>query len=356
MFAYRGNLHVHSTFSDGTGSIEEIIAAAQQVGLDFLGITDHRTLEGYIRGREGKYGSVHLLIGAELGSRRSHYLAYGIHRLPPDDQGDPQSVINAVAAQGGVGFIAHPLEKGSPLVQGGRSFPWTDWQVSGFDGLEIWNFSSQWRDRARRRLSILFWFFFHRGAPVGQGPGGEVLQKWDELTRQRPVSAVAGTDAHAVPLRLGPLKGVFFPYAYLFRTLNTYVLLSEPLNPLFPKAKKQILSALQKGCCYIVNELYGRGRGFTYRAFTGTQEITMGAEAPFTPGTILQVTSPSRSSLIRLIKNGRYIQQRFGGEGSFRVEEPGVYRVEIYRRSLFGYRPWIYANPLYLRDRTISVS
>ena len=37
----RGVVHVHSTLSDGSGSPEEIVAAAVAAGLDFVVLTDH---------------------------------------------------------------------------------------------------------------------------------------------------------------------------------------------------------------------------------------------------------------------------------------------------------------------------
>src|SRR5438876_10345027 len=37
----RGNLHAHSLFSDGVRSAEQVIAAYEALGYDFLAITDH---------------------------------------------------------------------------------------------------------------------------------------------------------------------------------------------------------------------------------------------------------------------------------------------------------------------------
>ena len=35
---------------------------------------------------------------------------------------------------------------------------------------------------------------------------------------------------------------------------------------------------------------------------------------------------------------------------TYRVTEKGVYRIEVYRRVfLFGIRPWIFSNPIFLR-------
>ena len=39
-----GDLHCHTTLSDGSLGIEEVIVQAKRMGLDFLAITDHDTL------------------------------------------------------------------------------------------------------------------------------------------------------------------------------------------------------------------------------------------------------------------------------------------------------------------------
>lgn len=42
------DLHLHSVFSDGTCSVEEIIAKAEELGLTQIAITDHNVLDGSI--------------------------------------------------------------------------------------------------------------------------------------------------------------------------------------------------------------------------------------------------------------------------------------------------------------------
>src|SRR5262249_52399561 len=45
---YKGNLHTHSTRSDGKLSPEEVVAAYRERGYDFLALTDHFLLQyGY---------------------------------------------------------------------------------------------------------------------------------------------------------------------------------------------------------------------------------------------------------------------------------------------------------------------
>lgn len=41
------DLHIHSTNSDGTDSVQEILQKAQKLNLDYISITDHDTCDGY---------------------------------------------------------------------------------------------------------------------------------------------------------------------------------------------------------------------------------------------------------------------------------------------------------------------
>ena len=46
----QGILHVHSTYSDGTGTLEEMIRAAVELGYEYIGISDHSKSAFYARG------------------------------------------------------------------------------------------------------------------------------------------------------------------------------------------------------------------------------------------------------------------------------------------------------------------
>src|SRR4029077_10224865 len=46
----RGDLHTHTTESDGTASIEEMAAAAKTLGYEYLAITDHSKAMAMARG------------------------------------------------------------------------------------------------------------------------------------------------------------------------------------------------------------------------------------------------------------------------------------------------------------------
>ena len=347
MITCAGNIHIHSRYSDGSGSIDDIAGAAAQAGLQYVVITDHRTLQGLTE--EGFRHGVLVLVGCELNRDKNHYLAMRVDRSVGVHDDDPQKTIDAVRNQGGFGFLAHPFEKGSPLVEGGKAYPWTDWSVTGFTGLEIWNYCSEWRGRAVSALTAMYWFFFNRAAPVGRPPA-EALQAWDACSSQRRTVGIGGTDAHAalISRRFPYIK--IFPYRFLFRTINTYLQLRRPLSGCYKEAKAQVYSALQDGRCYVSFDLLHGGRGFAYSALLPDREAYMGEEVGFVPGISLRIKSPARRSLLRIMKNGKLVCLTRQQNLVFKVLEKGIYRVEVYYRSLWGPpRPWIYSNPIYIR-------
>jgi len=75
----------------------------------------------------------------------------------------------------------------------------------------------------------------------------------------------------------------------------------------------------------------------------------MGEEAPFPGEGEIRVHLPQGGE-IRLIKDGVLLLTWNGRDALCRVGEKGVYRVEAYLKvPFFGWRPWIFSNPIYLR-------
>ena len=72
------DLHMHSTFSDGTCSPEEIVKEAKRLGLKQIAITDHNILDGSIEG--SKISEIDFIIGVELSvgykGKEVHLLGY----------------------------------------------------------------------------------------------------------------------------------------------------------------------------------------------------------------------------------------------------------------------------------------
>jgi 3',5'-nucleoside bisphosphate phosphatase len=83
----RIDLHSHSAASDGTDPPAEVMARAQDAGLDVIALTDHDTLAGHAEAREALPGGLMLVPGMELScaldERSVHLLAY---RVDPADE------------------------------------------------------------------------------------------------------------------------------------------------------------------------------------------------------------------------------------------------------------------------------
>ena len=43
------NLHIHSTFSDGKMNFDEILCQAKDKGYEYISVTDHNTIDGYLK-------------------------------------------------------------------------------------------------------------------------------------------------------------------------------------------------------------------------------------------------------------------------------------------------------------------
>lgn len=344
MYPCLGNIHIHSTYSDGHACIPEIAAAAKKAGLRFIIVTDHNTVAGLAD--EGYHDGVLVLCGSEINTERHHYLALGIRENVPQNDGHPQAVIDHVNDQGGLGFIAHPFEKGSPLILQGKHYPWTDWNITDFAGIEVWNWCSQWRDGVRNILSGLYYAYIHPTGPI-KGPDQESLSRFDKISLTRPLTAIAGTDAHNYPLRYGPLRRNIFPYLYLFQTACNRLLLDEPLSADVTVAKSQIYSALRRGRNCIVNRLAGDPEGFTYTAAANGKDYYPGDSLPWNEMAVLNISCPYRYRgrlRIRIIRNGVLSREINRCNVAIRAQTPGNYRLEVY----LGRKPWIFTNQIYI--------
>lgn len=347
MHTYPGNIHIHSIYSDGSGSISEILTDAAAAGLSYVVISDHETLAGLPQ--EATVDGVTLLVGSEINRSHSHYLALDIKHLVKSNEENPQLVIDEVRDAGGLGFIAHPFERGSPYIEKGKAYPWKYWPVFGFNGIEIWNYTSHWRGRHPSLFRTLYWFLINRKGAL-DGPPREALRIWDcyNLHGHR-VVGIGSSDAHAFPYNLGLFKVKVFPYRYAFGTINTYVVLDSELSSEHDTAKKQIIGALRDGCCYVSFDSLYPGRDFSFFAVAGKEIVPMGAEIPYQKEISLHVQSPFKRSLIRVLIDGKISGQEIGQELTINSPNPGIYRIEIYYRPRLGRaRPWIYSNPIFI--------
>ncbi|HEU5382210.1 MAG TPA: PHP-associated domain-containing protein [Ktedonobacteraceae bacterium] len=110
----RADLHMHSTYSDGLGTIEQVLNYTQnQTDLDVIALTDHDVVEGALRARDlwakGNY-RFDFIVGEEVSTKSGHLLALFIEdRVPPGLS--MEESIDLIHAQGGLAIVAHPLNQ-----------------------------------------------------------------------------------------------------------------------------------------------------------------------------------------------------------------------------------------------------
>ena len=252
-YHYSGVIHIHTTESDGTLPIEEVIAIGRRTGVDFMMFSDHMGLGNREAGHEGLYSDMLVVIGYEHNDPddNNHYLIFNSPSIYPH-QSPAAEYVQAAYRDGAFGIVAHPIENRS---RAGKHppFPWLEWEADQFSGLEIWNQMSEWMEKLTP-WNTLPMAFSPRKSMVG--PTAEAMQIWDRLNLKRRYVGVAGVDAHAFPVKVGPLTVAIFPYKVHFRALRTHIILDEPLSSELDTARRQLYDALA-GCRVFCSNLRG---------------------------------------------------------------------------------------------------
>jgi hypothetical protein len=349
------NLHVHTVYSDGTGSHQQIARAAVQSGIDVVIITDHNVL---VKGCEGYYTEaerrVLLLVGEEIHDRTrqppcSHLLVLSANRELAAYAAHPQRLIDQVQRAEGLAFIAHPYDRALAAIKE-DSMAWDDWSLRGYTGIEIWNAFSEMKERVQSKLQGVFYAYFPQ--LVAQGPDPQALKKWDELLKQgKRCVAIGGSDAHALKLSLGFLKRTVFPYEFHFQGINTHLVVDGELTGDLIDDRRLVTGALRQGHAFIGYDLPASTRGFRFYAQGRERQAIMGDEINLHQSVTFQIKLPT-STECRLVRNGEVVKAWYDRPiCAYIAREPGAYRVEAYINYMGKRRGWIFSNPIYVMNK-----
>ncbi|MCX6641244.1 MAG: CehA/McbA family metallohydrolase [bacterium] len=339
-----GAIHIHTTFSDGTGHYADVIRQASEVGLEFLLFSDHNTLEPKRMGREGFHNGMLVGIGYEINDRdlHNHLLAFQI-----DDEVcnglDPVEYTRRVVAAGGWAVVAHPDERRNRLKEF-PPYPWTAWESNDFQAMEIWNALSEWMEKLTQHNK--FWLYLNPRRSV-TAPTQWTLEKWDQLNAGRRVVGTGGVDVHAhhYPIWRN-LSVVIFPYKVQFRSIQSHVLLEEPPDKNDgASALRQLFTALRSGRVFVSNRYVGDARGFRFWAEdekNGPAVYQMGDRLPAGSQVRFEVKLPAEATQAILLKDSKPVGRCRDDAFKCLSEGPGVYRIEVRK----GRRAFIYSNPI----------
>jgi hypothetical protein len=347
-----GAFHVHTSRSDGSGSVEEVAEAAARAGLQFVIFTDHG--DASRPPEPPRYrGGVLCLDAVEISTTSGHYVAVGLPEAPYPLGGEARDVVEDVARLGGFGIAAHP-ESPKPALR------WAEW-TAPFDALEWLNADSEWRDERAVRLAGAFLGYPVR--PVGTIASlldrpESALRRWDTLTLERRITTIAGVDAHG---RLGlhaededAFANRWFlrvpAYETSFRTFVTRV--QATLSGDAAKDATLLLDALRAGRSFTAIHALASPAHLHFSAknasATAEQGAVLGNDGP------LELTVRSNApegSTVTLFKDGSVLASSNSPELTFAAgAEPGVFRLEVTLPDAPGHPPipWLLSNPIWV--------
>lgn len=340
-------IHVHSTFSDGTASVPEIIAVAAEANAGAVLLTDHDSRGAAREGFEGWHDGVLVLVGHEITTRHGHMLAFDTEHEITHAGLSEAEICAALHWSGGFGFAAHPFSEGGFATRIVRPHPWRALADCAPCGIELWSLTTDAAERWRTPGAALR--FLRDPEASLDGPPRRHLEAWDRLCQTRRVPAIGGLDAHQPGIRVRERVLSPMPHARYFRLLRTHVLLSQPLAHDLQTDRESVYGALKAGRCYLASDVMAPAGGFSFTARTqkSPQPVLMGSELPEQPLT-LEARAP-RDASFRLLRDGVPILHADGRELTHHTDRAGVYRVEASLRWRGRQRTWIVSNPIYLR-------
>ena len=351
----RGVVHVHTTRSDGSGTVDEVAAAAARAGLQFVVVTDHG--DGTRPPLAPAYRSGVLVIdGVEISTTQGHYLALGLGQAPYRLAGDAGGVVEDVRRLGGFGVVAHP-DSPKPALS------WRDWQAP-VDGLEWFNLDSEWRDDSSVRLARALVYYPLRPVPsiaLLTGDGASLLPRWAAMAAQRRVIGLAGVDAHA---RLGREGGFDRPwvslrapgYQTLFATAQVSVELDAALDGDPARDAEAVLRALRDGRTFSTIAARAAAGRLAIAADRGGRRARMGEFLSGTGPVVVTVEADAPpGAVIRIACDGRTITQTLASTTFSRALDPAEAGHTC--QAIVGWPgsspnqfvTWAVTNPIYLR-------
>ncbi|MFC1898428.1 PHP domain-containing protein [Candidatus Cloacimonadota bacterium] len=335
-----GCIHNHSEYSyDGSISLARIIREAKLRELDYVTINDHMTVAAKEDKAVLKEKDLLIIVGTEINDpqKNHHFLVFNSDDIIKGKE--VEEYTEYYANTKAIGFVAHPFEK--RICTRFRKFEWQRTEVDNFDGIEIWNYLSEWIGKMKPRLNGIFlvlfpsWFI--------SKPYRKTLNWWDELNASgKRRSAIGSVDAHTERMKKLGIKFKFLRHRTLYKAIRTNVLINceSEVN------EKNILAALKNGNSYIVNNKVRN----PYNFFAGISSkangnAIFGEEIKFHEDMKFYFRIPEIGN-VALYRNGDKIASKRNEKGYFQIEGSGNYRLEITRWG----RGWIYTNNIYVID------
>jgi hypothetical protein len=329
-----GVYHIHTTYSDGRKSLDEIAKLASQANTDFIILTDHGNPNHESYSAQGWKEGVLVLAGSELSVSRGHLVALDFELPSRNFSLNTEDAFYEIKAGGGFSIIAHPYSKTQ----------WSWGKFIEYGGIEIINGDSMLKGgnilASLASLPALLIKPEYALLKMFDSPHRN-LRKWDELNNLHPIYGYFSLDAHLL-------------YRPALNLLRLHLLLQSPLSEDFDTAQHQVYEALRKGRFYNSIHAAAHAHGFRFSGEEEEKTVLMGSTVMLDSPVLLNIEAPFPFAKdIHLVHNGKMIFRSAEDSISYEAAHPGTYRVEVYltERSPLGKNiPWIISNPIFLRE------
>lgn len=332
-----GAYHIHTDRSDGSGSVDEVAAAAARAGLRFVIVTDHGDATRAPDPPSYRQG-VLVIDAVEISVREGHVVALGLREGSAYPLGgEARDVVEDVHRMGGWTVAAHP---DSPK-------PDLRWRGRATDAIEWINADSEWRDEKPLRIlqAVAHAFLRPEGAIAALFSRPQsTFRRWDNWARTGHVPGFAAVDAHA---RIGvdeasePRRDRTLlarpSYEDMFRTLVQAVWLDAPLTGDAAPDADRILAALRSGR--------------TYSAVTAIARPAV-LEVETTGGRLVASVPGAPQAEIAISRGGREVAVA-PARAAVDTAAPGLYRIDVRWPGVSV--PWMVSAPVFVpppADRT----
>ncbi|HPB26662.1 MAG TPA: hypothetical protein PLU41_02185 [Acidobacteriota bacterium] len=335
-----GAFHVHSTYSDGLGTLPEIAAAARDRGLSFVILGDHGSPNPAAGALDRIVGGVRFYGGSETSHPDGHLLVAGLNRipryvLPPS----PPDAIADVQTLGGFTVLLYPEW---------AKYRWRYWEDDFRpQGIEVLNLFS-----ALREAGVIQQIDVVMTAPFGdfhilkalRRPQAEI-RRWDELLARGMTFGFYGLDFHGGFRSILELPVRVPSYRMGFGLLALGIRRTDAGNP---------LAAVRRGDFFSVIRAAAEPDRFEFCARQDGLTITPGRTVSGRTDLEIEVAVSGYVTRIVLFRDGESFRQTDAGRLELADAPDGMYRVEVYLRdhpSLAMGVPWICSNPIGIGDR-----
>jgi hypothetical protein len=360
-YDYSGLINVHTVAGSGSGTIPEIIEAAEEAAANFVIFTDLNTPQE-ARENEGYVNNVMVLVGSEYKYLDSRLLNID-GELGERLQGAGRSQIlltdilneESTRPENGMFVLAHPLKPG---------YKWSGEYPVGLNAIEVFNLKAIWQWTWLQDHSSFVWTLITYPfnpklafARLFALSSDDEINLWDQLNRKRKVIGISGSAAESRVRFLGSIYQ-FPSYQTLFSIMQNHVLLNSELTGNFEVDKKRLMAAIKQGQFYMSLDLLANPRGFnTFVKDSDGKIYSMGSELKLKKNLNLVIQLPSKPLVpfqVIVYKDGDRILTSNSATTTVPIHEEGSYRVLVRLRVLLPipdgkkWIPWIFTNPIHV--------